>query len=234
MQLCADEVALRAAFATVQRTATASFGDARVYLERFVTGARHVEVQVFGDGAGRVVALGERDCSLQRRNQKVIEETPAPGLPDHVRTGLHKAATDLCASVNYLSAGTVEFIYNPARQAVSFLEVNTRLQVEHPVTEAVFGIDLVEWMVRAAAGEAVIPDTLPQSQGAAFEARLYAEAPHADFRPSAGRLTEVQFPPDVRVDGWIATGTEVTAHYDPMLAKIIVYGPDRASALAAL
>jgi urea carboxylase len=234
MQLCRDEAALRAAFDAVQRTAGASFGDARVFLERFVDRARHVEVQVFGDGKGRVVALGERDCSLQRRNQKVIEETPAPDLPEQVRATLHRAATDLCASVGYLSAGTVEFIYDPARAEAYFLEVNTRLQVEHPVTEAVFGIDLVEWMIRQAAGEDVIPATLPQPQGAAFEARLYAEAPHADFRPSAGRLTDVAFPVTARIDGWIATGTEVTAHYDPMLAKIITHGPDRDSALAAL
>ncbi|OYU19517.1 MAG: urea carboxylase [Rhodobacteraceae bacterium PARR1] len=234
MQLCADESSLRAAFATVQRMARASFGDARVYLERFVADARHVEVQVFGDGQGRVVALGERDCSLQRRNQKVIEETPAPGLSDTVRANLHRAATDLCASVQYLSAGTVEFIYDPTRQAAYFLEVNTRLQVEHPVTEAVLGIDLVEWMIRQAAGESVIPATQPTPKGAAIEARLYAEAPHAGFRPSAGLLTHVAFPGGVRVDGWIATGTEVTAHYDPMLAKIIVHGADRPAALAAL
>ena len=234
MQLCADEAALRAAFATVQRTATASFGDARVVLERFVSDARHVEVQVFGDGKGRVVALGERDCSLQRRNQKVIEETPAPGLSGAVRARLHKAAVDLCALVSYASAGTVEFIYDPLREKFYFLEVNTRLQVEHPVTEAVFGIDVVEWMIRQAAGEAVIPAVIPVPQGAAIEARLYAEMPHADFRPSAGRLTEVRFPQDVRVDGWIERGCEVTAHYDPMLAKIIVQGADRPAAIAAL
>lgn len=234
MQLCHDADTLRAAFAAVQRSARASFGDARLYLERFVARARHVEVQVFGDGAGRVVALGERDCSLQRRNQKVIEETPAPGLSDALRARLHDAAVRLCASVDYLSAGTVEFILDPLQDEAWFLEVNTRLQVEHPVTEAVLGIDLVEWMIRQAAGEAVISATLPAPQGAAFEARLYAEAPHADFRPSAGRLTEVRFPPGIRVDGWIETGTEVTSHYDPMLAKIIVHGPDRPAALAAL
>lgn len=234
MQLCDGEAALRAAFASVQRTASASFGDARVFLERFVSDARHVEVQVFGDGAGRVVALGERDCSLQRRNQKVIEETPAPGLSDAVRARLHKAATDLCASVAYASAGTVEFIYDPKREEFYFLEVNTRLQVEHPVTEAVFGIDLVEWMIRQAAGEATIPATLPKPKGAAIEARLYAEMPHADFRPSAGRLTEVRFPDDARVDGWIETGCEVTPYYDPMLAKIIVRGADRPAAITAL
>ncbi len=234
MQLCADADALRGAFDAVRRSATASFGDARVFLERYVADARHVEVQVFGDGKGRVVALGERDCSLQRRNQKVIEETPAPGLPDDVRSALHRAAVDLCAAVSYASAGTVEFIYDPARAAFHFLEVNTRLQVEHPVTEAVLGIDLVEWMVRQAAGEPVLPERPPVPQGHAIEARLYAEAPHAGFRPSAGRLTQVAFPADARIDGWIETGTEVTAFYDPMLAKIIVRGPDRPAAIAAL
>ncbi|WP_339114570.1 urea carboxylase [Thioclava sp. GXIMD2076] len=234
MQLCADEAALSAAYASVERMAGASFGDARLYLERFVGHARHVEVQIFGNGQGRVVALGERDCSLQRRNQKVIEETPAPHLRDEVRARLLQAARDLCASVDYASAGTVEFIYDPAREEFYFLEVNTRLQVEHPVTEAVLGIDLVEWMVRQAAGEDPIPAQLPVSQGAAFEARLYAEMPHAGFRPSAGLLTEVSFSEKARNDGWIATGTEVTPFYDPMLAKVIVHGANRAEALAKL
>jgi urea carboxylase len=234
MQLCADEAALRAAFASVQRTATASFGDARVFLERFVADARHVEVQVFGDGRGRVVALGERDCSLQRRNQKVVEETPAPGLSDAVRARLHKAATDLCASVSYASAGTVEFIYDPVREEFYFLEVNTRLQVEHPVTEAVFGVDLVEWMIRQAAGETVIPETPLTPMGAAMEVRVYAEMPHADFRPSAGLLTEVCWPDAARIDTWIETGTEVTPFYDPMLAKVIVHAADRPAAIQAL
>ena len=234
MHRCDDEPALRAAFAGVARTARASFGDARVYLERFVTRARHVEVQVFGNGRGRVVALGERDCSLQRRNQKVIEETPAPHLPDAVRARLMHAAETLCAHVNYASAGTVEFVHDPDRQEFAFLEVNTRLQVEHPVTEAVLGIDLVEWMVRQAAGEDPIPAVLPQPVGHAIEARLYAEQPHAGFRPSAGRLTDVAFPDGVRVDGWIATGTVVEPFYDPMLAKIIVHAADRPAAIAAL
>ena len=234
MSLCADEARLWAAFASVGRTAQASFGDARTYVERFVADARHVEVQVFGNGAGRVVALGERDCSLQRRNQKVIEETPAPGLPETVRKALHQAAVGLCSSIGYASAGTVEFLYDPARAEFYFLEVNTRLQVEHPVTEAVLGIDLVEWMVRQAAGEDPIPAVLPVPKGHAFEARLYAEMPHAGFRPSAGRLTDVAFPAAARIDGWIETGIEVTPFYDPMLAKIIVHGPDRPAALAAL
>ena len=235
MQLCETPEALGAAFETVQRTAQASFGDARVYLERFVARARHVEVQIFGDGKGNVVALGERDCSLQRRNQKVIEETPAPGLSAEVRQKLHAAAVALGRQVNYASAGTVEFIYDPAREEFYFLEVNTRLQVEHPVTEAVFGVDLVEWMIRQAAGEDVLAGAGQLTpRGAAIEARVYAEMPDAGFRPSAGLLTEVRFPEDVRVDGWVETGTEVTAFYDPMLAKIIVSGKDRASAIEAL
>lgn len=235
MQLCADAEALRESFASVQRTANASFGDARVYLERFVSAARHVEVQLFGDGEGRVIALGERDCSLQRRNQKVIEETPAPLMRDVVRARLHQAAINLGAAVGYASAGTVEFIYDPGREEFYFLEVNTRLQVEHPVTEAVFGIDLVEWMIRQAAGEDVIGAAGALApKGAAIEARLYAEKPNANFQPSAGLLTEVVFPEGVRVDGWIATGTEVSPFYDPMLAKIIVSGPDRATAIAKL
>jgi urea carboxylase len=235
MQLCDTAEALAAAFDSVQRTAKSSFGDARVYLERFVSKARHVEVQIFGDGKGRVIALGERDCSLQRRNQKVIEETPAPGLSDAVRAKLHAAAVALGGQVNYTSAGTVEFIYDPAREEFYFLEVNTRLQVEHPVTEAVFGVDLVEWMIRQAAGEDVLTgkeNLVPN--GAAIEARVYAEMPHAGFRPSAGLLTEVVFPDGVRVDGWVETGTEVTPFYDPMLAKVIVSGGDRDTAIAAL
>ncbi|MFG7489345.1 urea carboxylase [Methylorubrum rhodesianum] len=235
MQLCHSAQELAERFAAVERTARASFGDARVYLERFVAQARHVEVQIFGDGRGRVVALGERDCSLQRRNQKVIEETPAPGLSELVRARLHAAAVALATSVAYASAGTVEFIYDPDRENFSFLEVNTRLQVEHPVTEAVFGIDLVEWMVRQAAGEDPIGEAGPLvPRGAAIEARLYAEIPHANFSPSAGLLTEVRFPSDARIDGWIDAGTEVTPFYDPMLAKIIVTGADRPAAITAL
>ena len=235
MVQCADAAELREKFAAVERTAKASFGDARVFIERFVAAARHVEVQIFGDGKGKVVALGERDCSLQRRNQKVIEETPAPGLSDDVRARLHAAAVRLGESVSYASAGTVEFIYDGKREDFSFLEVNTRLQVEHPVTEIVFGIDLVEWMIRQAAGEDPIGMAGPLvPRGAAIEARLYAETPHANFQPSAGQLTEVSFPDFARVDTWIETGTEVTPFYDPMLGKIIVTGRDRETAIAAL
>ncbi|GGB10841.1 urea carboxylase [Brucella endophytica] len=235
MQLCQDREVLAVAFAAVKRMASASFGDDRVYLERFVPQARHIEVQIFGDGKGGVIALGERDCSLQRRNQKVIEETPAPGLCEDQRFRLHADAVLLCRTVDYESAGTVEFIYDPAREEFYFLEVNTRLQVEHPVTEAVFGIDLVEWMIHQAAGEDVLASAgALKSRGVAIEARLYAEMPHANFRPSAGLLTEVAFPETIRVDGWIETGTEVTAFYDPLLAKLVVAADDRVSAIEAL
>jgi urea carboxylase len=235
MQLCEGPESLREKFESVERAARAGFGDARLFLERFVARARHVEVQIFGDGKGRVVALGERDCSLQRRNQKVVEETPPPGLSEAMRRRLREAAIALGKEVNYESAGTVEFIYDVARDDFYFLEVNTRLQVEHPVTEAVFGVDLVEWMVRQAAGEDVLSGIGDLSlSGAAMEVRIYAENPSAGFRPSAGLLTEVTFPPDARVDGWIEKGAEVTANYDPMLAKLIVHGETRDQALAKL
>jgi urea carboxylase len=233
MRQCRDAAELAAAFEPAQRMARTSFGDERLYLERFVTVARHLEVQIFGDGRGNVVALGERDCSLQRRNQKVVEETPAPNLPENDRRRLHEAATALASAVAYESAGTVEFIYDIARQEFSFLEVNTRLQVEHPVTEAVFGIDLVEWMIRQAAGGFELP-AAPAATGAAMEARLYAENPQADFRPVSGLLTHVSFPEDARIDTWVETGTEVTPFYDPLLAKVIVAGGTREEALAKL
>jgi len=231
---CNDARALNEAFTTVKRLARNFFSDSGVFLERFVDNARHVEVQIFGDGKGKVLALGERDCSLQRRNQKVVEETPAPRLPTATRSALLEAAGKLGESVNYRSAGTVEFIYDPAHDQFYFLEVNTRLQVEHPITESVTGVDLVEWMVRTAAGEA--PDLSRELpiHGASIEVRLYAEDPARDFQPSPGTLTEVFFPKDARVDTWVATGTEVSPHYDPMLAKIIVWGKDRTEALARL
>ncbi len=234
MSACRSAEELIEAWERVQRVAAASFSSAGVFLERLVEHARHVEVQVFGDGEGRVVTFGDRDCSLQRRNQKVVEEAPAPGLPDHVRRRLAASARDLCASVGYRSAGTVEFVYDADREEACFLEVNTRLQVEHPVTEEIYGVDLVAWMLRLARGETgVVRDPGPP-RGHAVEARLYAEDPSRDHRPSSGLLTRVEFPSGVRVDGWVETGTEVTTSYDPMLAKIIAYGPDRRHALERL
>jgi urea carboxylase len=235
MQLCRDADQLAAAFESVQRLGQANFANAGIFLEKYVERARHVEVQIFGDSHGSVLALGERDCSLQRRNQKVVEETPAPGLPEAVREAMLDSARRLGESVAYRSAGTVEYLYDPQTQAFYFLEVNTRLQVEHGVTEEVTGVDLVEWMVRLAAG--ALPDlgTLtPTPRGHSIQARLYAEDPGRNFQPSAGLLTEVAFPADARCDTWIEAGVEVPPYYDPMLAKIVVRGEDRAAALRAL
>lgn len=233
---CDDEAELIAAYASVKRLGEQFFKDAGVFIERFIDQARHVEVQIFGDGQGQVVALGERDCSLQRRNQKVVEETPAAKLPQATREQMHQAAVQLGQQVHYRSAGTVEFIYDAARDAFYFLEVNTRLQVEHPVTEMVLGIDLIECMLKVAAAEPLDWHYLSQlqPQGAAIEVRIYAEDALKDFQPSPGVLTEVYFPEQVRVDTWVSTGTEVSAHFDPMLAKIIVHGEDRADAIAKL
>ncbi|MDX3616536.1 DUF2118 domain-containing protein [Streptomyces europaeiscabiei] len=234
MSACRSAAELTEAWERVQRVAAASFSSAGVYLERLVERARHIEVQVFGDGDGLVVTFGDRDCSLQRRNQKVVEEAPAPGLPDHVRERLTASARDLCASVEYRSAGTVEFVYDAAREEAYFLEVNARLQVEHPVTEEIYGVDLVAWMLRLARGDSAVVQAPAQPLGHAVEARIYAEDPSRAHRPSAGLLTRVEFPPDVRVDGWVETGTEVTTSYDPLLAKVVAHGSDRAHALRRL
>jgi len=235
MRLVWGEGELADAFTSVERLARANFKDAGLFLEKYVEQARHIEVQVFGDGRGEVIALGERDCSVQRRNQKVIEETPAPGLTDAQRSALHATAVRLAKAVNYRSAGTVEFVYDAACTQFYFLEVNTRLQVEHGVTEQVCKVDLVEWMVRLAAGD--LPPLVgltPTPQGASIQVRLYAEDPGKKFQPCAGLLTEVHWPAEARVDGWVERGTEVPAWYDPMLAKIIVTADDRVAALAKL
>lgn len=235
MRVCESAEAVAEAFTAVQRLATGNFSDGGVFLERYVRQARHVEVQVFGDGAGKVLALGERDCSLQRRNQKVVEETPAPGLPAATRAALLDAATRLASAAHYRSAGTVEFLYDAERDDFFFLEVNTRLQVEHGVTEQVTGVDLVEWMVRGAAGDFAFLDVPPpEPKGASIQVRLYAEDPAQDYRPSSGVLTQVSFPTDIRADGWVVDGTEVSAFYDPLLAKLIVTAADRPAAVAAL
>ncbi|MFZ4596448.1 MAG: 5-oxoprolinase/urea amidolyase family protein, partial [Verrucomicrobiaceae bacterium] len=212
-----------------------SFGNGGVFVEKLVVNARHVEVQIFGDGKGKVVALGERDCSTQRRNQKIIEETPAPNLSDATRHSLWDCAVRLGESVNYRSAGTVEFVYDADTNAFYFLEVNTRLQVEHTVTECVTGLDLVEWMIRTAAGEDVgLSSYTFAPEGSAIQVRVYAEDPNKDFQPSCGLLNEVQLPDDARYDGWVAMGTEVTPYYDPLLTKIIVHGTDRTEAIGKM
>lgn len=232
---CADEEALGNAWESVRRLGEQFFSDAGVFLERCIDRARHVEVQIFGDGSGKVIALGERDCSLQRRNQKVVEETPAPHLPQATRDALLASAVRLGERVSYRSAGTVEYIYDAEQDAFYFLEVNTRLQVEHPVTECVTGLDLVECMLRVAAGDALDWARLQQAPvGASIEVRIYAEDPLKNFQPAPGTLTSVVFPDEVRVDSWIDTGSEVSAFYDPMVAKLIVHAQTREAALAKM
>ncbi|OYV36559.1 MAG: urea carboxylase, partial [Rhodospirillales bacterium 20-64-7] len=233
MVLCAGAAELAERFASVSRLAANNFGNAALFLEKYVTRARHVEVQIFGDGEGGVVALGARDCSLQRRNQKVVEETPAPNLPDATLAAMQDAAVALAASVNYASAGTVEFVYDAQLQAFYFLEVNTRLQVEHGVTEEVYGVDLVRWMIEQAAAEFSFPPALTP-KGVAIEVRLYAENPGENFAPCSGVLTSFRPGPGLRVDTWVEEGTAVSAFYDPMLAKFIATGATRAAARAAL
>lgn len=235
MRAIYSEADLAAAFASVRALAGANFRNDGVYLEKLVAVARHVEVQIFGDGLGRALALGERDCSLQRRNQKVIEETPAPGLADSLRAELHDAARRLAESVAYRNAGTVEFIYDEREQRFYFLEVNTRLQVEHGVTENVLGIDLVEWMLRLAAGERnFLPEQPPSPKGCSIQARIYAEDPARNFQPCSGRFDLVSFPANVRVDHWIESGATISPYYDPLLAKVMAVGEDRPAALRGL
>jgi len=220
-----------------RREAKSSFGDDRVLIERYLERPRHIEVQVFGDRHGNVVHIFERDCSVQRRHQKVLEEAPAPGLDPKKRKQIGEAAVTAARAVGYASAGTVEFIAEQDGRFY-FMEMNTRLQVEHPVTEMITGLDLVEWQLRVAAGE---PLGFSQKDlaftGHAIEARIYAEEPERDFLPSTGRLIHVGFPAasdDVRVDAGVETGAEITPWYDPMIAKLIVRGPDRAAALARM
>ncbi|MBT0726671.1 urea carboxylase [Rosenbergiella australiborealis] len=235
LTLCNDAKALSEAWESVRRLGEQFFSDAGVFLERYIAHARHVEVQIFGDGQGKVIALGERDCSLQRRNQKVVEETPAPHLPTRTREALLASAVRLGELVNYRSAGTVEYIYDAQQDAFYFLEVNTRLQVEHPVTEAVTGVDLVECMAKVAAGDTLDWQRLSRPpQGAAIEVRLYAEDPLKNFQPSPGVLTEVVFPEGVRIESGIEQGSEVSAFYDPMIAKLIVQADTRHAALEKL
>ncbi len=239
MQLCHSAEQLSGAFDSVKRLGANNFADDGVFIEKFIARARHIEVQVFGDGQGEALAIGERDCSSQRRNQKVVEECPAPHLSDEVRANLHSTAEALLASVSYRNAGTVEFIFDADTNEFYFLEVNTRLQVEHGVTEEVYGVDLVEWMVRLAAGEQLqLAEKRQQLQasGHAIQVRIYAEDPYRDFQPCPGLLTEVAFPQGegVRIDRWVETGIDVPPYFDPMLAKVIVHAVDRDAVLGKL
>ena len=235
MQLIWAEDELLNAFESVQRLSKANFKDTGIFLEKYVEAARHIEVQIFGNGLGHVIALGERDCSVQRRNQKVIEETPAPNISDKVRHALWDTAVKLGSALQYRSAGTVEFVYDKATGEFYFLEVNTRLQVEHGVTELVSGVDLVEWMIRIAAGETNALDSYShQPTGHAIQVRVYAEDANKNFQPSSGVLTEVKFSPAARVDTWIEKGSEVSPFYDPLIAKVLVHATDRTAAVQAM
>jgi urea carboxylase len=232
LRVCRAAPELALAFESVERLGRANFGQSGAFLEKFVERARHVEVQIFGDGRGEVVVLGERDCSVQRRNQKVIEETPAPLLHAATRDRLFDAALRMGRAVNYRSAGTVEFVLDAASQAFFFLEVNTRLQVEHGVTEAVTGVDLVEWMILEASSSLHLEPV--QARGAAIEVRVYAEDPAKQYQPSSGTITEIAFGGEARVDGWVERGTEITPYYDPLIAKVIARGDTRDEAIRAL
>ncbi len=241
MRVCRSAAELTDAFDAVKRLGQNNFSDSGVFIEKYIERARHLEVQVFGDGAGEVIALGVRDCSVQRRNQKVLEETPAPNLPTGMAEALCEAAITLAKAVSYRSAGTVEFVYDAETQRFYFLEVNTRLQVEHGVTEQVWGVDLVRWMIELAAGDLpplteLVKDLKPS--GHAIQARVYAEDPGRDFQPSPGLLTAVAFPAadgkSLRIDTWVEAGCEIPPYFDPMIAKVISWAPSREQARVAL
>ncbi len=239
MKVAQTQDDLYEAVSTARGEAKAAFGDDAVYMERYLQTPRHIELQVIADSFGNVCHLGERDCSLQRRHQKVIEEAPAPGMTDEARAAVTAAAVKAAQAVGYQGAGTVEFIADASAglrgDRIWFMEMNTRLQVEHPVTEMVTGLDLVEWQFRVAAGE---PLPLTQDQialsGHAVEARLYAENPATGFLPSIGRLESFSLPQGVRIDAGVEEGDEISPHYDPMIAKLIAHAPTREAAIAEL
>jgi acetyl-CoA carboxylase biotin carboxylase subunit len=234
MKLVQAEADLPAALQMAEAEAGAAFGDGRVYMERYVARGRHVEVQVLGDGEGRVLHLGERDCSVQRRYQKLVEETPAPGVSADLRARICAAAVRFAAALNYRGAGTVEFLLDAQREAFYFLEMNARIQVEHPVTEMVSGVDLVAEQIAIAAGHGLrLQQDKIVLQGAAIECRINAEDPRAGFMPSPGRVTRAEWPQQegVRVDTWIESGSMVPPYYDSLMGKIIVHAPTRADAI---
>jgi acetyl-CoA carboxylase biotin carboxylase subunit len=234
MRLVADESELRSALESSQSEALSSFGDDAVYIEKAVVRPRHIEIQVFSDSHGNHVHLGERECSIQRRHQKVIEESPSPINSAELREKMGACAVMIAKAVDYVGAGTVEFLVSDLDRSFYFLEMNTRLQVEHPVTELVTGIDLVREQIRVAAGaELSFSQAEIAMKGHAIECRIYAEDPEANFMPSPGRIERLRIPqgPGVRDDGGVYEGSEVSIHYDPMLSKFAVYGRDRAEAI---
>ncbi|CUX00287.1 acetyl/propionyl/methylcrotonyl-CoA carboxylase subunit alpha [Agrobacterium tumefaciens] len=237
MRIVREKREFAAELAGAKREALAAFGNDRMLIEKYLERPRHVEVQVFADGHGNCLSLFERDCSIQRRHQKVIEEAPAPGLPDTLRQRMYDAAVAAARAIDYRGAGTVEFLLDPSGEFY-FMEMNTRLQVEHPVTEYITGLDLVEWQIRVANGEA-LPDNWGNLRinGHAIEARIYAEDPTHDFLPSIGTVSHLAFPeegPHLRIDSGIRTGDAISVHYDPMIAKLIVWDYDRPSAVRRL
>ncbi|MFV2035701.1 MAG: acetyl/propionyl/methylcrotonyl-CoA carboxylase subunit alpha, partial [Halocynthiibacter sp.] len=241
MRIPASDDEAREGFQSSKNEAASSFGDDRIFIEKFITQPRHIEIQVLGDSHGRVIYLGERECSIQRRNQKVIEEAPSPFLDEETRAAMGEQAVSLAKAVGYTSAGTVEFIVDRGRKFY-FLEMNTRLQVEHPVTELITGVDLVEQMIRVAAGEALgLTQADVKLNGWAVECRLYAEDPYRNFLPSIGRLTRYRPPTEVadenhvvRNDTGVYEGGEISMYYDPMIAKLCTWAPDRAAAIKGM
>src|SRR5688572_26821964 len=237
MKLVEDLAGLEATMDMASAEASAAFGDARVYLERYVARGRHIEVQLLGDGTGKVVHFGERDCSVQRRYQKLVEETPAPALPPTTRETLLEAAVRFAERLNYRGAGTVEFLYDVERDEFYFLEMNARIQVEHPVTEEVTSVDLIAEQIAIADGEGLRFEQADVAfTGAAIECRINAEDPDSGFMPSPGTVTDVAWPSGegIRVDTHIVPGASIPPFYDSMIAKVIAHGPDRATALERL
>jgi len=234
MRVVWNEKDLPDAIESARREALNAFSDETLLIEKYLARSRHIEFQVFGDQQGHVTHLFERECSIQRRHQKIIEETPSPLLDDDLRARMGETAAAAARAINYTNAGTVEFVVDPDTREFYFLEMNTRLQVEHPITEMVLGVDLVQWQIRAAAGESFpyVPDDFCQ-RGHAIEARLYAEDPANGFLPSTGLIYKFVEPrgPGIRVDSGVADGSEVSHFYDPMLAKVIVHAEDRATAI---
>jgi len=233
MRIVSEPSELGEALESASREAEAAFGDGTVFLEKYLTAPRHIEIQVFGDASGTVVSLHERECSIQRRHQKIIEEAPSVAIDQPTRAAMGEAAVAAARAVDYVGAGTVEFLYQDGR--FYFLEMNTRLQVEHPVTEMITGLDLVRLQLEIAGGD-TLPEKGPRIEGHAIEARLYAEDPQNDYLPVTGRFHRFRFPEveGLRVDAGIEDGSSVTVHYDPMIAKVIAHGPTREAATAIL